>query len=77
MITGKYPSLRLIRNRKAEWTRRLVEEILYSSRRLPPTVVDADALNILSLNNSANSPWWKMFDHEAILTPHPGEMGRL
>ena len=58
-------------------SRRLVEEILYSSRRLPPTVVDADALNILSLNNSANSPWWKMFDHEAILTPHPGEMGRL
>ena len=26
MITGKYPSLRLRRNRKAEWTRRLVEE---------------------------------------------------
>ena len=26
MITGKYPSLRLRRNRKAEWCRRLVEE---------------------------------------------------
>ena len=26
MITGKYPNLRLRRNRKANWTRRLVEE---------------------------------------------------
>lgn len=58
-------------------SRRLVEEILYSSKRLPPTVVDADALNILSLSHAANSPWWKMFDREAIVTPHPGEMSRL
>ena len=26
IITGKYPNLRLRRNRKYEWTRRLVEE---------------------------------------------------
>ena len=26
IITGKYPSLRLRRNRKADWIRRLVEE---------------------------------------------------
>ena len=34
MITGKYPSLRLRRNRKAEWTRRLVEESSLSSNDL-------------------------------------------
>ena len=26
MITGKYPSLRLRRNRKSDWSRRLIEE---------------------------------------------------
>ena len=34
MITGKYPSLRLRRNRKAEWTRRLVEASNLSSNDL-------------------------------------------
>jgi len=34
MITGKYPSLRLRRNRKAEWTRRLLEESSLSSNDL-------------------------------------------
>lgn len=34
MITGKYPSLRLRRNRKTEWTRRLVEESSLSSNDL-------------------------------------------
>ena len=34
MITGKYPNLRLRRNRKAEWTRRLVEESTLSSNDL-------------------------------------------
>ena len=26
MITGKYPNLRLRRNRKTDWSRRLIEE---------------------------------------------------
>ena len=34
MITGKYPNLRLRRNRKANWTRRLVEESSLSSNDL-------------------------------------------
>ena len=34
MITGKYPSLRLRRNRKVEWIRRLVEESSLSSNDL-------------------------------------------
>ena len=38
-----------------------------------PLVLDADALNIL-----ANSHlWWERFENPAVLTPHPGEMGRL
>ena len=34
MITGKYPALRLRRNRKADWARRLVEESNLSSNDL-------------------------------------------
>ena len=34
MITGKYPNLRLRRNRKANWTRRLLEESSLSSNDL-------------------------------------------
>lgn len=40
---------------------------------LPPLVVDADGLNILS-----DIPDWpKLLPPETILTPHPGEMARL
>ena len=34
MITGKYPALRLRRNRKADWARRLVEESNLSNNDL-------------------------------------------
>ena len=34
MITGRYPGLRLRRNRKADWARRLVEESSLSSNDL-------------------------------------------
>ena len=50
-----------------------IEKILYSSKPLPPSVVDADGLNTL-----ARTPrWWERFPDAAILTPHPGEMARL
>jgi ADP-dependent NAD(P)H-hydrate dehydratase / NAD(P)H-hydrate epimerase len=39
----------------------------------PALVIDADALNAL-----AQIPnWWQKLSHDAILTPHPGEMARL
>ncbi len=38
-----------------------------------PLVLDADALNILSWVHL----WWERFTNPAVLTPHPGEMGRL
>jgi len=42
-------------------------------RGLPPLVIDADALNLLSEEEN----WWELLPSETILTPHPGEMGRL
>jgi hydroxyethylthiazole kinase-like uncharacterized protein yjeF len=46
---------------------------LLSRKGLPPLVLDADALNILS-----RTPlWWQQIPDDAVLTPHPGEMSRL
>ena len=45
MITGKYPNLRLRRNRKAEWTRRLVEESSLSSNDLILPIFLVDGKN--------------------------------
>lgn len=38
-----------------------------------PTVVDADALNLLA----QQAKWWQLLPPGCILTPHPGEMARL
>jgi NAD(P)H-hydrate epimerase len=54
-------------------TKRFIERLLLSGRTLPPTVVDADGLNTLSQVDD----WWTRLADNAILTPHPGEMGRL
>ncbi len=41
---------------------------------LPPTVLDADALNILATIDN----WWERLPRsQLVLTPHPGEMRRL
>ena len=40
---------------------------------LPPTILDADALNILAENPAL----WKQLPSQTVLTPHPGEMSRL
>lgn len=41
---------------------------------LPPTVVDADALNALA---AWEGSWWESVRTALVLTPHPGEMARL
>lgn len=41
--------------------------------KLPPTVVDADALKLLL----GIHEWWLRLPAPAVLTPHPGEMGVL
>ena len=38
-----------------------------------PVVIDADALNILAESHQ----WWHRLKIPCVLTPHPGEMGRL
>jgi NAD(P)H-hydrate epimerase len=40
---------------------------------LPPLVIDADALNALAEVDE----WWTALPENSVLTPHPGEMGRL
>jgi hydroxyethylthiazole kinase-like uncharacterized protein yjeF len=54
-------------------TKSFIERLLLSGRDLPPTVIDADGLNTLSQIEN----WWTRLPDNAILTPHPGEMGRL
>ena len=53
----------------------MVERLLYGDARMPPTVIDADALNVLS--RSEEPEWWERVPRRAVVTPHPGEMGRL
>lgn len=40
---------------------------------LPPLIIDADGLNLLSQIDN----WWELLPKDTILTPHPGEMARL
>jgi len=51
---------------RAAWGTELAEAMFSSDR---PLVVDADALNHLAANRSGRGNW--------VLTPHPGEAGRL
>ncbi|MEP6989258.1 MAG: NAD(P)H-hydrate epimerase, partial [Chloroflexota bacterium] len=46
---------------------------LLKQEKLPPLVIDADALNILSEEDE----WWTLLPPETVITPHPGEMARL
>ena len=46
---------------------------LIFEKGLPLPVLDADALNTLP----KIPDWWQWLTDDAILTPHPGEMGRL
>lgn len=52
-------------------TQKAIRDLLNSLRE--PVVLDADALNILSMNRE----WFKEIPPESILTPHPGEFDRM
>ena len=58
---------------QADDTRDLIADLLLYGAERPPTVLDADALNIVARANG----WWERLRGAAILTPHPGEMARL
>ncbi|HEY4387577.1 MAG TPA: NAD(P)H-hydrate dehydratase [Ktedonobacteraceae bacterium] len=58
--------------------REVILQILEHLRALPDKkrprlVIDADGLN----NLSALERWWTVLPKDTIITPHPGEMGRL
>lgn len=50
----------------SDWSNMLFDSILATQK---PLVIDADALNILALNQQTRDNW--------VLTPHPGEAARL
>jgi hydroxyethylthiazole kinase-like uncharacterized protein yjeF len=59
-------------------TREVILQVLEHLRAQPAEerphlVVDADGLN----NLSALEHWWTLLPEGAVITPHPGEMGRL
>jgi ADP-dependent NAD(P)H-hydrate dehydratase / NAD(P)H-hydrate epimerase len=59
-------------------TREVILQLLEHLRTLPDKerphlVIDADGLN----NLSALERWWTLLPEGTIITPHPGEMGRL
>jgi ADP-dependent NAD(P)H-hydrate dehydratase / NAD(P)H-hydrate epimerase len=59
-------------------TREVILQVLEEVRALPAQqrprlVIDADGLN----NLSALERWWTLLPPETVITPHPGEMGRL
>lgn len=59
-------------------TREVILEVLEHLRSLPnekrpQLIIDADGLN----NLSALEHWWTLLPEGTIITPHPGEMGRL
>ena len=59
-------------------TREVILQVLEHMRSLPDDerpalVIDADGLN----NLSALEQWWTLLPAGTVITPHPGEMGRL
>lgn len=59
---------------QSEEVKKLIHELIKSEIfKKKKIVIDADGLNILSETKS----WFNVFNSDAILTPHPGEMSRL
>lgn len=60
---------------QAESTRDFLLDLLKhdEAKSLPPLIIDADALNLLSKIDK----WWELLQENTIITPHPGEMSRL
>ncbi len=63
---------------QSPYTREVILQILERLRampdeRRPRLVIDADGLN----NLSALEHWWTLLPPDTVITPHPGEMGRL
>jgi len=64
---GQSPNTREVILQTLEYVRGL------SDKTRPQLVIDADGLN----NLSALEHWWTLLPPGTVITPHPGEMGRL
>ncbi|MBV9231912.1 MAG: NAD(P)H-hydrate dehydratase, partial [Chloroflexi bacterium] len=64
---GQSPNTREVILQILEYVRSLPDE------KRPHLVIDADGLN----NLSALEHWWTLLPKGTVITPHPGEMGRL
>jgi NAD(P)H-hydrate epimerase len=51
----------------------LIKLLMEGWATFPSLIIDADGLNLLAQMHE----WWKHLPQNTILTPHPGEMGRL
>jgi NAD(P)H-hydrate epimerase len=63
---------------QSPYTREVILQLLERLRALPEDkrprlVIDADGLN----NLSDLEQWWTLLPRDTVITPHPGEMGRL
>ena len=58
-----------------ESTRQIVGEVY--AHLAKPAVIDADALNAMSVLSKADSTVWSNHAADRILTPHPGEFARM
>ena len=56
-------------------TQMFLQELLEKKLNLPPTIFDADAINMLNENDKKT--WWSNLPPESILTPHLAEFSRL
>jgi len=56
-------------------TQRFLQGLLEKKPKLPPAILDADAINMLNKND--NEDWWSNLPSETILTPHLAEFSRL
>ena len=56
-------------------TQFFLQQMLEKKQQLPPTILDADAINIL--NQTRGKVWWSNLPRETILTPHLAEFSRL
>jgi NAD(P)H-hydrate epimerase len=64
---GQSPNTREVILQILEFVRSMPEE------KRPLLIIDADGLN----NLSALERWWTLLPPDTVITPHPGEMGRL
>jgi NAD(P)H-hydrate epimerase len=63
---------------QSPYIREVILQVLEQLRAMPDSqrpqlIVDADGLN----NLSALEHWWSLLPEGTVITPHPGEMGRL